>query len=71
MEGIGIIKGKTMKVALTDIYSNRSLTFRVKCKKLYDCYVSKWSWLSPYQRKKAEDFFGKENAYHTHISIEC
>ena len=62
-------KKKTVKVTLTDTYSNRSLNFRVNASKFDDDIESKWQWLSDGQRKKAEDFFGKENAYHTSMSI--
>ena len=62
-------KKKTAKVTLTDTYSNRSLGFCVKVSKL-DLEASNWGWLSDGQRKKAEDFFGKENAYHTSMSID-
>lgn len=64
-------KKKTVKVTLTDICSNRSLGFCVKVSKLELGYIYNWDWFSPYQRKKAEIFFGKENAYNAHIDIDC
>lgn len=63
---------KTIKVTMTDNYSGRSLSFRIPSKKweALSSWVSKWDWMSHYQRKKAEIFFGKVMAYYTSVTFE-
>lgn len=61
----------TVNVTMTDNYSGRSLTFRTTRSKWESSLENgAWDWMSDGQRKKAEDFFGKENAYHTSMEAE-
>lgn len=59
---------KTILITMTDNYSGRSLTFRTTLSK-WESKLDKWDWMSDGQRKKAEDFFGKYNAYYASITI--
>lgn len=57
-----------VKVKLIDNYSNRYLIFKVRRDVwLYAVESEPWSWMSDAQRRKAESFFGKINAYHCKI----
>ena len=54
------------KVQLTDSYSGRNINVIVNLENIEgDRYDFVWSCLSDYQRKKIENYFGSENAYHT------
>ncbi len=62
------------KVMLIDEYTGRSLNLvckvdNVACGDEPDRYEYNQKNLSDGQRKKIEDFFGKENAYHTKAEI--
>ena len=58
------------KVQLTDTYSGRSINIIVNLENIEgDRYGFEWSCLSDNQRKKIEDYFGSENAYHTEYEI--
>lgn len=53
----------TMKVV--DTYSGRAIALRVE-KQRYE-NAEGWDWLSDYQRKRIEDFFGPIQAYHCKV----
>ena len=58
------------KVRLTDAFSGRSIHVITKLVNTeMDKYEFTFDSLSDFQRKKIEDFFGKENAYHTKAEI--
>lgn len=58
------------KVRLTDAFSARSINVITKLVNTeMDKYEFSFESLSDFQRKKIEDFFGKENAYHTKAEI--
>lgn len=58
------------KVRLTDALSGRSINVITKLVNTeFDKYEFTFDSLSDYQRKKIEDFFGRENAYHTEAEI--
>ena len=58
------------KVRLTDAFSGRSINVVTKLVNTeFDKYEFTFDSLSDYQRKKIEDFFGKENAYHTKVEV--
>lgn len=59
---------KTKKVTLTDRYSGRSLAFRVTHDK-WENREYKYGWMTDYQRKRAENFFGEMAAYYTVIEV--
>lgn len=53
----------TLKVV--DTYSGRAIALRVEEKKYND--AEGWEWLSDYQRKRMEDFFGGRQAYYCKV----
>lgn len=58
------------KVRLTDAFSGRSINVITKLVNTeFDKYEFTFDCLSDYQRKRIEDFFGRENAYHTKSEI--
>ena len=58
------------KVRLTDAFSGRSINVITKLVNTeFDKYEFSFANLSDYQRKRIEDFFGRENAYHTESEI--
>ena len=58
------------KVRLTDAFSGRSINVITKLVNTeMDKYEFTFDSLSDFQRKKIEDFFGKENVYHTKVEI--
>ena len=58
------------KVRLTDAFSGRSINVITKLENTeFDKYEFSFANLSDFQRKKIEDFFGRENAYHTKVEI--
>lgn len=58
------------KVRLTDAFSGRSINVITELvNRRWDMYEFSFESLSDFQRKKIEDFFGKENAYHTKSEI--
>lgn len=58
------------KVRLTDAFSGRSINVITKLVNTeFDKYEFTFDGLSDYQRKRIEDFFGRENAYHTKSEI--
>ena len=58
------------KVRLTDAFSGRSINVITKLVNTeFDKYEFSFANLSYFQRKKIEDFFGRENAYHTKVEI--
>lgn len=58
------------KVRLTDAFSGRSIHVITKLVNTeMDKYEFTFDSLSDFQRKKIEDFFGKENAYHIKFEI--
>ena len=58
------------KVRLTDAFSGRSINVITKLVNTEgDKYEFSFANLSDYQRKKIEDFFGRDNAYHTEVEI--
>lgn len=58
------------KVRLTDAFSGRSINVITELvNRRWDMYEFSFESLSDFQRKKIEDFFGKENAYHTKAEI--
>lgn len=58
------------KVKLTDRFSGRHCTIITYLVNDYsDNYVFKYSSLTPSQRRKIEDYFGKYNAYYTSADI--
>ena len=58
------------KVRLTDAFSGRSINVITKLVNTeFDKYEFTFDNLSDYQRKRIEDFFGIENAYHTEAEI--
>ena len=58
------------KVRLTDAFSGRSINVITKLVNTEDDkYEFSFANLSDYQRKRIEDFFGRENAYHTKAEI--
>lgn len=58
------------KVRLTDAFSGRSINVITKLVNTeMDKYEFTFDSLSDFHRKKIEDFFGKENAYHTKAEI--
>lgn len=58
------------KVRLTDAFSGRSIIVITELvNRRWDMYEFSFESLSDFQRKKIEDFFGKENAYHTKAEI--
>lgn len=58
------------KVRLTDAFSGRSINVITKLVNTeFDKYEFTFDSLSDYQRKRIEDFFGRENAYHTKSEI--
>lgn len=58
------------KVRLTDAFSGRSINVITKLvNRRWDMYEFSFESLSDFQRKKIEDFFGKENAYHTKVEV--
>ena len=58
------------KVRLTDAFSGRSINVITKLVNTEeDKYEFSFANLSDFQRKKIEDFFGRENAYHTKVEI--
>lgn len=61
----------TVKVTMTDNYSGRALNFRTT-RIRWKSALENWpyDWMSDGQRKKAEDYFGKYNAYHTRLEVE-
>lgn len=60
-----------MKITLTDKYSGRSLNLRVSEKMWANVETfGGYSFLTDYQRKRVEDFFGKIAAYYTTITVD-
>lgn len=58
------------KVRLKDAFSGRSINVITELvNRRWDIYEFSFESLSDFQRKKIEDFFGKENAYHTKAEI--
>ena len=58
------------KVRLTDAFSGRSINVITTLVNTEDNkYEFSFANLSDFQRKKIEDFFGRENAYHTESEI--
>lgn len=58
------------KIELLDEYSGRSLTLRVKEKDWEKReWIGGWAFLTDYQRKRIESFFGKMAAYYTTINV--
>ena len=58
------------KVRLTDAFSGRIINVITKLVNTEDDkYEFSFANLSDYQRKRIEDFFGRENAYHTKAEI--
>ena len=58
------------KVKLTDLYSGRSIVLICELVNDYfDHYGFSYSSLSDFQRRKIESYFGKLNAYYTHVDI--
>lgn len=58
------------KVKLTDTYSGRSINIVTELVNYEsDKYGFSFETLSDYQRKKIEDFFGKNAAYYTDVDI--
>ena len=58
------------KVKLTDNYSGRSINVVTNLENYeFDRYGFTFESLTRRQRKKIEDFFGQQNAYHTSIDI--
>ena len=58
------------KVRLTDAFSGRSINvITTLVNTEFDKYEFSFANLSDFQRKKIEDFFGRENAYHTKVEI--
>ena len=60
------------KVKLTDLYSGRNLV--IVCALVEDSYNPgsygfSYETLSDFQRNKIESYFGKLNAYYTHVDI--
>lgn len=59
-----------MRVTLTDKYSGRSLNLRVKESMWANVETyGRWAFLTDYQRRRIEAYFGKINAYYTSIDI--
>lgn len=58
------------KIELLDKYSGRSLILRVKDKDWEKReYIGTWAFLTDYQCKRIESFFGKMAAYYTTINL--
>lgn len=58
------------RIELLDKYSGRSLILRVKDKDWEKGeYIGGWAFLTDYQRKRIESFFGKMAAYYTTINL--
>lgn len=58
------------KVKLTDRFSGRHCTIvTYLVNDFFGNYVFKYSSLTFSQRRKIEDYFGKYNAYYTHVDI--
>lgn len=59
-----------IKIRLLDEYSGRSIDLRVKDKDWRKTeWLGSWSFLTDYQRKRIESYFGKVAAYYTKIEI--
>lgn len=56
---------KIITLKVVDTYSGRTIALRVEEKK-FNSAVG-WEWLSKYQRKRIEDFFGETQAYHCKV----
>lgn len=56
---------KTVTVKVVDTYTGRTVALRVKKQKLNN--AENWDWLSDYQRKRIEAYFGKYQAYHCKV----
>jgi len=57
---------------ISDSFSGRSINLHVNSKQLDSInnpVSSRWEWLTDYQRKKIESFFGKTAAYYTTIEF--
>lgn len=59
------MKTKKITLKVVDTYSGRTIALRVD-KKRYE-NAEGWEWLSDYQRKRIEDFFGPIQAYHCKV----
>lgn len=55
----------SINVKVVDTFSGRTLAMRVEEKRFNN--ADGWEWLSDYQRKRMETFFGKELAYHCKV----
>ena len=59
-------------VVISDSFSGRSINLHVNSKQLDSInnpVCSRWEWLTHYQRKKIESFFGEMAAYYTTIEV--
>ena len=56
---------KCITIKVVDTFSGRAIALRVEEKKFND--ADGWEWLSDYQRKRIEDFFGKMQAYYCKV----
>lgn len=52
-----------MKIIIRNRYSGRQLTLLCDAKKYYNS-EGRWDWLTDYQRKRIENYFGKMQAYY-------
>ena len=59
------MKRNFITVKVVNTYSGRAIALRVEEKKFNN--ADNWEWLSDYQRKRIEDFFGKTQAYYCKV----
>lgn len=59
------MKNNIINVKVVDTFSGRTLAMRVEEKRFNN--ADGWEWLTDYQRKRMETFFGKEQAYHCKV----
>lgn len=57
---------KMLFVKIVNTFSGRAIRLRADEKKFKNSDDG-WDWLSDYQRKRIENFFGKETAYYCRI----